>query len=73
MIVAIKIIDKVSLPDSTSQLQFAKEVYFLKCFHHPYFAELFEVFEDSSLQFFVFEHATKRNIYSYISAHGCYF
>ncbi|RNA05452.1 serine threonine- kinase MARK2 isoform X4, partial [Brachionus plicatilis] len=67
--VAIKIIDKTQLNQSSLQKLF-REVKIMKCLDHPNIVKLYEVIQTEKTLYLVMEYASGGEVFDYLVAHG---
>lgn len=67
--VAIKIIDKTNLSDSSLQ-KLMREVRIMKMMNHPNIVKLYEVIDTESTLYLVMEYAAGGEVFDYLVAHG---
>jgi serine/threonine protein kinase len=80
-VVAVKVIEKVSITTPVARTRLTREISFLRQMHHPFIAELFQYLDDSTNHYLVMEHIEHGNLFEYVNGNGrlsedharCYF
>lgn len=70
MKVAIKVLEKHRIVQSSDVDRVAREIHILKSIHHPHVIQLYEIIETSKQLYLIMEHASHGELFDYIVARG---